>query len=161
MSSTIKLTLIIFLFATFRECVCGINKSEDDIKKIIANFGDKQLPVSTISLKKNDGYYIGYKNQEAGNYYLAFSLSKNDSFQVCQIVSNKDWDKNTTVNKLILKAAKSLDSLNLRFDTIYDEDDSLNIILVDAKSYAIYPSVSVKSINEIANINKYKQVLSP
>lgn len=160
MSSIIKITLLIFLFGTMRECFCSTNKNEYEIKRRIANFGDKQLPVSNIILRKQDGYYIGYKNQEASDYFLAFSLSKNDSFQVCQIFSDKGWDKEDTINQLILKAAKNLDSLNLRFDTIYDEDDSLNLILVNAKTYEIYPSVSIRNINEIIGVDNYKSLLN-
>jgi hypothetical protein len=156
MPTIIKTTLFILLFGTFRECVCNVNGEAYKIKERIANFGDKQLPLSSVSLKKDNGYYIGHQNGETGNYFLAFSLHQNDTFQVCQIFSNRNWDKNNVVNNLIIKAATSLDSSNFKFDTIYDEADSISIMLLNSKTNAILHSVSIKNINDIVDVNKYK-----
>lgn len=156
MNSFVRIILSINLIALSIGCFNDSKKPDDYIKKEIARSGDRQLDKASVQLYKKNFYYIGYKEgDDKDEYYLAFSLKQDKYYKICRIFANGGWDKSDTINHLIISASKKLDSLDLEFDTIYDDTDSVNISLLDSKNYSINSSYLLKNIYEINNLNKY------
>ena len=150
--------IILFIFLIDQSVSCNIFfEPEHSIKLLIAKDGDRQADESDISLYKTANYYLGYKRGDnSGVYYIAYQIDPKSDFKICDIYSSRKWDKNDSINRLIIKACKIVHPFDLKIDLIYDNIDSINILLIDDKNFSNNSNYSVGNIYEIDQLNKFK-----
>jgi len=127
---------------------------EDLIKAKIGHFEDYSLNIEDVSLSKQKDYYIGHAKYQNTAYFVGY-IDKNNEVKVCRVFS-KEWEKNQSVNLMIIEANNELSLINLNIDTIYgaQENDSIGITLVDSKEFS-NSNWDIKKITDIKNFDKY------
>ena len=132
-----------------------IDNRGSEIKKSIAEFDDREILESKVTLYQKGKYYIGYREDVNDAYFLAYSINGGSSYELCKIFTRRNWDKNDSINKLIVEANKKLDAVHLKSSMIYDDIDSLRIVLLDSRNLSINSVSAIKDIRDIKDLNKY------
>ncbi|MBN9379635.1 MAG: hypothetical protein J0H74_02640 [Chitinophagaceae bacterium] len=135
----------------------NVSETEVKIKKIIAKDGDKHLNPTSVSVKRRDCYYLAYREDgEHNEYFVVYFESAFSKMEVCRVFANNQWDKIDSINHLIIKASKKISKFGLKLDTIYNDGDSTNIVLLDGKDLSDNSIYSIKSIYKIDQLSVYK-----
>lgn len=149
----IVLVSLVFITLTFQSCE---NHAEHGIKEGIAKFEDKWTSILNVKLMEKDTYYLGFRGDVNDAYFLAYKTSESVPFDICKVFTVNNWDKNDSINKIIIEANRRLRNVGLKTNIIYDEKDSLEIVLLDIKNLSIKSVSTIKSIKDLIELNKYK-----
>ena len=144
--------LVVFLFLGG----CIQTSLEQKMKYEIAKSEDPQLEPAEIKLINKHNYYIGYVQNMKNEYFICIHKEEKEatSFKIFRIFCESM--ENEKFNSQIVAASSDLEKINLKFDTIYDDGDSLNIRLLEKDTEANYGVYTIKVKDDVGYLEKYK-----